>query len=580
MTPLSVQPLGETAPAAGITAAVLIGKESDADDPPTKILSGDEVKRVCPAALAHWSHLLLVEDDTARAVRRGKPGVKSRSDNVLIRLHRIGRSGLMVIDERVHRVGCGEMNDRAANALDMLDQCATDHAVVVAGTSYGRNRRFLSGLAERNIDAVVEIRPRTHVLSRRDDPSSEISLPSLMDAARWTCFDVPVAGSPERKVQYSIARLGAARLPFGMRGTVFAVETGGIDGVHRGTAFGFTQAEKPPSRALVETIGWTRWIRPLVRRTERAAAALSRPAVPGNGNGRTTSSQVNDHPTASIALRLRANIKLSTIHDQQRSEHCANDPDLRGVLATPSGAVTVVELFAGAGGMGLGFLLAQDERSHCRILFSGEVDPIFVNTLNRNHAEARRIFHINERLAEEKIDPIDLRLPEAKKRAETAAAEAGGLHVLIGGPPCQGFSNSNRNSWHSANPNNHLVDVYLAYVKALRPRVFVMENVQGISWTANGRVSRTPSSVLEHVRQETAAAGYEVFIQLLEQRLVRGAAVPQQILCGRPPPGSRVLRGRFRRLGAVPSPDARSRNRGTIRDRARRDRRSPSRRQR
>jgi DNA-cytosine methyltransferase len=515
MMPLSVQPLGESTPAAGITATGLIFQQADTDDPP-KILSGNEVKRVCPAALARWSHLLLVEDDTARAMRLGKPGVESRSNDVLIRLHRIGRSGLMVIDERAYRVGCGEVNDRAAIALDMLDQCATDHAVVVAGTSYGSNRRFLNGLAERNIDAIVEIRPGTRVLGRRDDPGSEISLPSLMDGARWACFRVPVAGSPERKVQYSIARLGAVRLPSGMRGTVFAVETGAIDGVHRGTAFGFTQAEKPRSRALVETIGWTRWIRPLVRRTERAAAALSRGAVPGNGNGRTLNSQINSHPAASIALRLRANIKLSTIHDQQRSEHYSNAADLRGILAPPTRAVTVVELFAGAGGMGLGFLLAQDERSHCRILFSGEVDPIFVNTLNRNHAAARRIFHIDERLAEEKIDPIDLRLPEAIKRAQTAAAEGGGLHVLIGGPPCQGFSNSNRNSWHSANPNNHLVDVYLSYVKALRPRVFLMENVQGISWTANGRVSRNPSSVLEHVRQETAAAGYQVFIQLLD----------------------------------------------------------------
>ena len=517
MTPLSVGMTGATAETDETPATDPSGIECDCGDPSTRILSGEEVTRVSPAALKHWSQLLLVEDDAARAVRRRKPGVESRSDEVLIRLHRIGGSGLKVIDERVHRVGCGELNNRALIALDMIDRCPAARSVVVAGTSYGTNNRFLSGLAERNIDAVVEIRPSTQVLTRRDDLSSQVSLPSLMGAAKWTCFEVPVPGSSHRSVQYSIARLGSVHLPSGLRGAVFAVETGGINGVHRGTAFGFIQADKPDSRALVETIGWTRWIRPLVRRTERAAVtALSRPPVAGNRNGRPSNSHVNGDAAASTALRLRANIKLSTVHDQQRSEHHVDDPGLRGVLATPSGSITVVELFAGAGGMGLGFLLARNERSHCRILFSGEVDPIFVSTLNRNHAVARRIFPIDNRLTEETIEPVDLRLPGAMRRAKKAAAEAGGLNVLIGGPPCQGFSNSNRNSWHSANPNNHLVNVYLAYVKLLRPRVFVMENVQGISWTANGRVSSPPSSVLEHVREETAAAGYEVFVQLLD----------------------------------------------------------------
>ena len=86
--------------------------------------------------------------------------------------------------------------------------------------------------------------------------------------------------------------------------------------------------------------------------------------------------------------------------------------------------------------------------------------------------------------------------------------------MLIGGPPCQGFSNSNRNSWNSENPNNRLVDRYLEYVRALNPLVFVLENVQGISWT--GEMSHPTSSVLEHVRERTQATGYEVFVRLLD----------------------------------------------------------------
>jgi len=78
-----------------------------------------------------------------------------------------------------------------------------------------------------------------------------------------------LAGFSDKTIRYSIARLGAGYLTSGHHGTFFAIETGAINGVHRGTVFGFTQAEKPKSRELIEAIGWARWIRPVVRRHER-----------------------------------------------------------------------------------------------------------------------------------------------------------------------------------------------------------------------------------------------------------------------------------------------------------------------
>src|SRR5439155_16324263 len=111
---------------------------------------------------------------------------------------------------------------------------------------------------------------------------------------------------------------------------------------------------------------------------------------------------------------------------------------------------------------------------------SGEVNPIFVETLRTSHhafkgQDGARV--------PERVDALDLRTPEALTAVRRSARQAGGLHILIGGPPCQGFSNANRNSWHSANPHNRLIDVFLRYVEALRPPVFVLENVQGILWT-------------------------------------------------------------------------------------------------
>jgi site-specific DNA-cytosine methylase len=70
---------------------------------------------------------------------------------------------------------------------------------------------------------------------------------------------------------------------------------------------------------------------------------------------------------------------------------------------------------------------------------------------------------------QENVHPIDLDRKNALEHVASVARAAGGADVLIGGPPCQGFSSANRNSWSSDNPNNRLVDVFMRYVDKLRP---------------------------------------------------------------------------------------------------------------
>ena len=123
------------------------------------MLNGGQVKMVSSEALDHWDHLLLVEDDTARALRRGKPGVADSSTDVMIRLHRVGRSGLKIADERTQPAGQSTGADKSTAALEMLDGRTVRGAVVIAGAAYGCSRQFLAGIAARSLDAVVEIRP-------------------------------------------------------------------------------------------------------------------------------------------------------------------------------------------------------------------------------------------------------------------------------------------------------------------------------------------------------------------------------------------------------------------------------------
>ena len=53
----------------------------------------------------------------------------------------------------------------------------------------------------------------------------------------------------------------------------------------------------------------------------------------------------------------------------------------------------------------------------------------------------------------------------------------GKIDVVIGGPPCQGFSNANRQHNHAISQNNMLVKQYIRAIVELQPKAFVMENV-------------------------------------------------------------------------------------------------------
>lgn len=115
----------------------------------------------------------------------------------------------------------------------------------------------------------------------------------------------------------------------------------------------------------------------------------------------------------------------------------------------------VVDLFAGAGGLSLGFL----QTGRVQIVAAAENNPNARKTYKRNHKVARlysdvRTIDYGELL--ESVGPVDL---------------------VIGGPPCQGFSNANRQHTTIISMNNRLVKEYVRAILELKPRAFVMENV-------------------------------------------------------------------------------------------------------
>ncbi len=476
------------------------------------ILGGSQVRLVSPAALLRWSEILLVEDDSARAARRGTAGVTDPIISVHLRVHRIDGDGIRVAAEQEYVPGLPRTCDakpRSNLALDLLDGVSSRRSVVVCGPAYGCSARFLDGLAARDLDAVVEVRPSSVVTLGRSEGQGDACIACrLLDRAEWHSLTVPVAGSEGRSISYAVATLGGGRVGSGPYGTLIAALTGGIVGAHRGTVFGLCLGGDITLHQWIETVGWARWIRPLVRRAERSASPPGAPVgnlQRGIGDG--------NRP------KLRANITLSRRQDEaDAAVRLTTDmmQPLKRTLLNASRALNVVELFAGAGGMGLGFVLAGSADSHYRLVCSAEVNPVCVQTLRNNHAALDGIVPRNTRQTPPRVDPMDLRTKRALEDIISRARECGGADVVIGGPPCQGFSNANRNSGRSSNPHNELVDVFLRCVVDLAPRIFLIENVQGIHWTRKDGASRSGMSVLDHIRTHMAAAGYEVFTRLLD----------------------------------------------------------------
>jgi len=116
---------------------------------------------------------------------------------------------------------------------------------------------------------------------------------------------------------------------------------------------------------------------------------------------------------------------------------------------------TVLDLFAGAGGLSLGF--TQTNQFDIKVAF--ENNPNAKNTYKYNHPGVEVLGDV------------------AGANYKDILNQFGKIDVVIGGPPCQGFSNANRQKNHAISKNNMLVKQYIRAVIELQPKVFVMENV-------------------------------------------------------------------------------------------------------
>ncbi len=147
----------------------------------------------------------------------------------------------------------------------------------------------------------------------------------------------------------------------------------------------------------------------------------------------------------------------------------------------------MVDLFCGAGGLSLGFT-----QEGFVTALANDIEECCIDTYSHNHPETPR-----DHIVQGDIRLVTDHLEELLRDKE--------IDIVVGGPPCQGFSMANRQRLID-DPRNYLYKNYVEIVKRVHPKFFVMENVKGML------------SVSDQVKEDFRSIGYEVECHVLNAR--------------------------------------------------------------
>ena len=162
------------------------------------------------------------------------------------------------------------------------------------------------------------------------------------------------------------------------------------------------------------------------------------------------------------------------------------------IIASERGSpLKVLDTFAGAGGFSLGFGQAGFD-----IIGAIERDKWACETFAFNHPGAITLHRSITDISDEELKDIFF-----DKKPD----------IVVGGPPCQGFSIANNKNGDPKDPRNSLFKEFLRVGAAMQPEIMVMENVPNLC------AARTASkeSVLQIIKQSLEELGYHAYSAIL-----------------------------------------------------------------
>lgn len=158
-----------------------------------------------------------------------------------------------------------------------------------------------------------------------------------------------------------------------------------------------------------------------------------------------------------------------------------------------AGQLSVLDLYSGCGGLSLGFELT----GAFRVIAGMDKFEWAVESFHANHPKADRAFN----------KPLDI---GALSPSSVVSSLGERPDVIVGGPPCQGFSKAGKRT--GVDPRNMEVWNFLKMVREIQPAAFVMENVDGLLTT--GQSER--GELAGELQTEFESCGYVVSKQLLD----------------------------------------------------------------
>mgnify|MGYP006099078497 CR=1 FL=1 len=150
----------------------------------------------------------------------------------------------------------------------------------------------------------------------------------------------------------------------------------------------------------------------------------------------------------------------------------------------------ILDLFCGAGGMSHG----MHKNSHFKTMVALDINERLSLTLKNNMPEVEVIVgDIKDDTVKDKV--IDLSIKK-------------GINMIVGGPPCQGYSLKGK-KLGLEDPRNFLFIEYLNVVKRIQPDVFVIENVKSLLSTSKGWFK-------DEIKSEIKKLGYHLDVGILK----------------------------------------------------------------